>query len=63
MATQQCLPHVPPTQHAISEISNKLAVTVVLWKNYGNHSFSIVQQASTKQSLKMLMDLDWPYQN
>jgi len=26
-----------------------------------NHTFSIVWPASTKQSLKILMDMDWPY--
>jgi len=32
-------------------------------KYHRNHCFLIVCQASTDHCLKMLMDLDWPYQN
>ena len=54
--------HVNYNPGGLFRISNKLTVTVSLWKILWKSLFSIVWQPSTEHCLKMLMDLDCPYQ-
>ena len=48
---------------SLSIISNKLAVTVSLWKILWKSLFLFVWQVSVKHCLKMLINLDCAYQN